>query len=190
MRDLAALRQSTPPPRRCGVVTTLWDDHRLVPEPPADADDDTVSAWAAQARWDIATGHAFLPFEWERVRGRLRSQGLRGPDTPEYLVSMAKGVAPVWDVLATDPGLLEDEVWRLFVPEEAVLRSLNSVEQYPPDAQWWSTTLAVLANRGHIDRERLRLDAVTARDASPRPPKARFYVRLIRFLDEDRRTSL
>lgn len=157
-----------------------------LPEPPLEASDDEVRDWAAQASWDAATGYTWMLDEWERIRGRLLRQRVRGPDTPEYLVTMAKGVAPVWDALDQDRALLDDEVWRLFEPEEAVLRALNAVEHYPPDSGWWSVNLAVLGNRHQLDAARLRDEAVWAKAECPWPSKARFYGRIIRYLDEGR----
>jgi hypothetical protein len=110
---------------------------------------------------------------WPLARRLARLGVIDRPDVPGYAtrfpVAIGKREWPPsgerrWvvtphDGLLADPGLLEDEVWRLFTV---------------PDAAWrldedWAEALARLAAEGHLDRDRLidaTLDAFT-RDFAP-----------------------
>jgi hypothetical protein len=181
-RELDELRASTAARRRCGLPRETSGEYDPLPEPGDTADASVVVAWAERACWDAAAGYTSVVSEWPRVRARLLRDGLVGPPTPEYLVLMVRGLAPLWDGLALDPALLTDEIWRLFQPEEAVLIALNGVEQYPPEGHWWSLNLASLATRGLIEASRLRDSCERAIDGCRWPGKTRFYKRTLKFL--------
>jgi len=137
--------------------------------------------------WRVATGDAWILDEWRRVRQRQREDQVPGPSTPEYLITMIRGASPIWVELEDDPLLLEDEVWRLFEPEEAVLIALNGTEMYEPEGGWWSLNIARMATLGQLDADRVRVGAEWAIANSARPSKNRAYKRILTFMDQGRR---
>ena len=93
----------------------------------------------------------------------LMPSGLRSAD-PGYTGCRESSIG-LADLLLADPGLLEDEVWRLFtVPEAGVaLEKEDRWSATPDDSEaadtaTWSQALTDLAADGHLDRDRL-LDA-------------------------------
>ena len=93
----------------------------------------------------------------------LMPSGLRRED-PDYTGYRESSPGPA-DLLLADPGLLEDEVWRLFTVPEAgtALEKEDRWIAMPDDngvasTATWSRALAQLAAEGHLDRDRL-LDA-------------------------------
>src|SRR5580693_4455984 len=141
---------------------------------------------------------------WALARELVRLGAIARPDLPEYTTLMPGGVflatqppgrrggpAPTpAEVLLGDPGLLDDEVWRLFTVPDAGL----TLEQADRTANWmqdiehaprqtWSESLAHLCALGKLDRDRL-LDACLgafSRDFSPH--RVAWYARLLRQLD-------
>jgi hypothetical protein len=125
---------------------------------------------------------------WPIARALVRLGAIRRPDVPQYTTAMVRSLYAAQyspgdvkilrhplDSLLADPGLLEDEVWRLFeVPDAANLfgarfrrRYENVMHEQCTGA--WLAALATLAERGHLDRDRL-LDAcldVFLRDFPP-----------------------
>jgi hypothetical protein len=114
---------------------------------------------------------------WPLARRLVRLGVIDRPDVPDYAtkfpLAIGEGrwageagwqwrVTP-YDGLRADPGLLEDEVWRLFTVPDAAWRLGKN---------WggnWADALARLAAEGHLDRDRLidaTLDAFT-RDFAP-----------------------
>jgi hypothetical protein len=103
---------------------------------------------------------------WNLARTLIRLGAIERPDLPEYTTKMPgalchrmRGGAGLgdWFVrhpltgLLDDPGLLEDEVWRLFtVPDAALMLAAGDGR--------WEDALVTLAERGRLDRDRL-LDA-------------------------------
>jgi hypothetical protein len=93
---------------------------------------------------------------WPLARRLVRLGAIGRPDVPEYTTKMPGGLSPgMWGSplggLLADPGLLDDEVWRLFTVPGAARELLEPAGQ-------WADALAVLAERGLLDRGRL-LDA-------------------------------
>jgi uncharacterized protein DUF6493 len=124
--------------------------------------------------------HGRFPFgipAWPLARRLVRLGAIARPDVPEYTTLMPQGVwhtpeVPDGDtrpadydltaVLLADPGLLEEEVWRLFtVPDAAKAlhdhdgRAGNWAELNGRRWQTWADGLAQLSERGHLDRGRL-----------------------------------
>jgi hypothetical protein len=107
---------------------------------------------------------------WPLARRLVRLGVVGRPDIPEYTTLMPAWVCDgmhddrsVLAALRADPGLLDEEVWRIFtVPgTEPQLRSLTSTRNWPRDTTQesaWTYALATLADEGTLDRGRL-LDA-------------------------------
>jgi hypothetical protein len=110
---------------------------------------------------------------WPLARRLVRLGVIDRPDVPGYATKFPSAIGePTWanrgqrqwsvtpyDGLLADPGLLEDEVWRLFTVPDAAWRLVED----------WAEALARLAAEGHLDRDRLidaMLDAFT-RDFAP-----------------------
>jgi len=139
---------------------------------------------------------------WPLARELVRLGAIARPGVPEYTTLMpsialrcprnpdgTRGPAPTpAQALLADPGLLEDEVWRLFtVPDAAlVLHQADRRADWMQAAGWWapgqtwSEGLAQLCVQGHLDRDRLLdacLDAFT-RDFVPN--RVSWYAVLLR----------
>jgi len=110
---------------------------------------------------------------WPLARRLVRLGIIDRPDIPQYATKFPSAIGePTWayggerrwvvspyDGLLADPGLLEDEVWRLFTVPNAAWRLDED----------WADALARLAAEDHLDRDRLidaTLDAFT-RDFAP-----------------------
>jgi hypothetical protein len=153
---------------------------------------------ARQPHWLSALPEALLvgrersPSSYRLVRALVREGMVESPEFPEYPLLMIHGVRAgdswmdgpsVVDCLRTDPGLLDDELWRLFRTEGAgkVLALHDRMLLMPyerPDIgeaiparpdHTWRHALITLADERLIDRSRL-LDATLAtffRDWTP-----------------------
>lgn len=126
---------------------------------------------------------------WMAARRLVRLGAIDRPEVPQYTTSLplqmwhidsgptgsGRLAMTVADALLADPGLLDEEVWRLFTVPDAG-RELQRLDSDPyigggerPIAGGWADSLAVLSERGHLDRGRLidaTLDAFT-RDFAP-----------------------
>lgn len=105
---------------------------------------------------------------WQIVRDLVRLGLIEKPDRPEYTTAMVAGIyawewrfdLPLTTPLHADPGLLDDEVWRLFsVPEAGAALSYSA----------WGEVLATLAAESAIPRGRL-LDACLGAFVRDFPP--------------------
>ena len=137
---------------------------------PADPEFDAIAGVLAdrRPRWlaDFVARKLHARFEtglssWTLARRLVRLGAIDRPDVPEYTTNMPGALRfserryGVWhdrpeivdplDALLADPGLLEDEVWRLFT--------------VPGAAAWlddsWADALVTLSERGRLDRGRL-----------------------------------
>lgn len=165
---------------------------------PSEADLDAVAGvladrrpeWLAEfvsRRLEASFSFGFDP--WLLARRLVRLGTIPRPEVPGYITRFPEHMwhvdcddygdcrltDTVADALLADPGLLEDEVWRLFtVPD--VARELQRFDTDRTMGQdglpfpgCWSDSLAVLSEDGHLDRDRLidaTLDAFT-RDFAP-----------------------
>jgi hypothetical protein len=113
---------------------------------------------------------------WPLARELVRLGVIARPDAPQYTTRMPamlpqrqlspddgwQPIVPLADALLADPGLLEEEIWRLFTVPDAAWELAKYGDE-------WPDALASLAERGHLDRSRLLdacLDAFT-RDFAP-----------------------
>ncbi len=123
---------------------------------------------------------------WQLARTLVRLGAIGRPDVPEYTTLMPRGALRVLpgrdgrptcqtpaEALLADPGLLEDEVWRLFAVPDAAAQLTEE----------WAQALAQLSADGHLDRDRLIdacLDAFT-RDFNPN--RVSWYATMLQQLD-------
>lgn len=113
---------------------------------------------------------------WPLARKLVKLGAITRPSVPEYTTLLPGGVlhravgrgrtheplpSPAQALLA-DPGLLEEEVWRLFTVPDAglVLEQADRRADWMLDRNWvpeqtWSEGLAQLSAQGHLDRGRL-----------------------------------
>ena len=115
---------------------------------------------------------------WSFVRGLVRDGLCRRPDEGDslrgYLRLMVSDLNPGWSRpgveyvplgvrLLADPGLLDDEIWRLFETDTNIFDDAwtRRHPQSPADYESWSDALVRLAGEGYVDRQRL-LDASLA----------------------------
>ncbi|HPU79637.1 DUF6493 family protein [Accumulibacter sp.] len=113
----------------------------------------------------------FPGVEWSFVRGLVRDGLCARPEEDGYVRLMVSGLNPGWSRkgeshvpvsarLLADPGLLEDEVWRLFATDTAAFSDAwqRNNPRRPENYESWSDALLRLADTGLLDRQRL-LDA-------------------------------
>jgi len=113
----------------------------------------------------------FPGVEWSFVRGLVRDGLCARPEEDGYVRLMVGGLNPGWSRkgeshlpvsarLLADPGLLEEEVWRVFATDTAAFSDawLRNNPRRPENYESWSDALLHLADAGRLDRQRL-LDA-------------------------------
>jgi len=131
--------------------------------------DDRRPPWLASFADQRLAGRNVGPDAWVIARRLVTLGAIERPVIPEYTTRMVVALRRyAWDEeggrtfthlkpadgLLADPGLLEDEVWRLFTTP-GVTRGLRpGSPRYPG----WEDALAALAEQGRLDRGRL-LDA-------------------------------
>lgn len=128
------------------------------------------------------------------MRALVREGVVETPRNPGYILAMINGLdsrkTTVLDALRADPGLLEDEVWRLFEVEGAGETSLAAHDKYSSEARTWSTALSTLSEEGALSRQRMLDDTLTALRADWAPFRAgwlsRFHEQLEPTLEERR----
>jgi len=168
-----------------------WDDADAELEAVVGILDDRRPVWLAEfVRRSLTEPFFHGVSPWPLARRLVTRGAIDRPDVAEYTTRMPSalwGAERVADeaeyrcrqvttpaqALVGDPGLLEDEVWRLFtVPD--VAKELAELEVTEGNwlegpVQTWSQALALLSEQGHLDRGRLIdacLDAFT-RDFAP-----------------------
>jgi hypothetical protein len=174
-----------------------------------DDDASTVAAILADRRpaWlaDLADRHLQQwpggVAAWPLARALVRLGAIPRPDVPEYATLMPGGACrrkrgadgrstsqtPA-EALLADPGLLDDEVWRLFTVPDAAFElekagSHSWVNGARVPGQTWAEGIAELAGAGLLDRDRLLdacLDAFT-RDFNPN--RVGWYADLLKKLE-------
>jgi hypothetical protein len=116
---------------------------------------------------------------WQVVRDLVRRGLIEKPDRPEYTTAMVAGISrwesgherTVLTALRADPGLLDDEVWRLFSTPEAGAELDNRYTV-------WEEAFRTLAAEGTINTGRL-LDACLDAFIRDFPPNhVGWYLRL------------
>ena len=119
------------------------------------------------ARWGLG-----VP-TWTLARRLVRLGVIGRPNAAEYTTHMPWALHHITELgghrrrltatpaeeLLADPGLLEEEIWRLFTVPDAA-REVERLERWWPDGepipgQSWAESLVALASQGHLDRGRL-----------------------------------
>jgi hypothetical protein len=142
---------------------------------------------------------------WPLARALVRLGAISRPDAPEYTTLMPSGAQ--WDTdsddkgrvhqrwppptpaqaLLADPGLLEDEVWRLFTVPDAgkALADQDRVGEWSEVSGWtkpkqtWAQGLAELCADGHLDRDRLLDACLDAFTHDFNPNRVAWYVGML-----------
>jgi Family of unknown function (DUF6493) len=138
---------------------------------------------------------------WPLARALVRLGVIPRPEVPEYITLMPgsacrrkRGADGRWisqtpaEALLSDPGLLDDEVWRLFTVPDAAYALEKARSREWTDGAWvegqtWAEGIAELTGAGLLDRDRLLdacLDAFT-RDFNPN--RVGWYANLLNKLE-------
>ncbi|MEM8733516.1 MAG: DUF6493 family protein [Planctomycetota bacterium] len=115
--------------------------------------------WAPQFA-DLLLEGSFYWGWWKTVREMVRLKLCPKPDNPRYYTGMIGGLSGrfqrrvnVRKELEADPGLLKDEVWKLFEYEGEGENTLANVDRFQRTG--WCATLVQLAAEKKIPRKRL-----------------------------------
>ncbi len=139
----------------------------LLAVPPSDEEDAAVALVVAlDPSWRPEWAEAIVAVATQRfslARRLVRDGVCRKPTSDAYTLGLleratfqhGRGLRPLGEQLLDDPGLLEDEVYRLFVVEGSGELSLAAHDKYSGAPQRWDSMLADLAARGHLSRVRL-----------------------------------
>lgn len=121
---------------------------------------EAVLSWGGAER-----RHWGLGARWPLVRRLVRAGLCERPRSSDYINGMIVNLSSyadrrsVLENLRADPGLLDDEVWRIFETEpDRGTYSLLPIEPSGSSDHRWDTALVTLAEEGRISRARL-LDA-------------------------------
>ena len=131
---------------------------------------------------DMIGGIAEPPFEhrarWHRQRGSEENEIRRLPEEVAYYEQRSERT--IAKVLDADPGLLDDEVWRLFRVRGRPSRMLHPSSQamYPLSGEDWAATLVDLVDRERIDRVRLLRETLAAIGRNFPPTQLRWCIAL------------
>ena len=190
--------------RAIGYFHGSWEEADAEVEAAAGVLDDRRPEWLATfVQGDLTAQFHSGVGPWPLARKLVRLGAIDPPDVGQYTTLMPQamwrtealpGPEYHWrqvktpaQALLDDPGLLDDEVWRLFTVPDAA-KELEGFE--PESGEWiegpvqtWSQALAQLAEQGYLDRDRLIdacLDAFT-RDFAPN--RVAWYAIMHRRLD-------
>ena len=115
------------------------------------------------------------------MRTLVRDGVVETPRNPGYILAMINGLdsrkTTVLDAMRADPGLLKDEVWRLFEVEGAGETSLAAHDKYSSEASTWSTAINTLAEEGELSRQRILDETLNALRADWAPFRAGWFSR-------------
>ena len=128
---------------------------------------------------------------WPLVRSVVRDGLCRKPTSDAYIISMFYSInsrsasedKTLRDELLGDPGLLEDEVWRLFQVAGSEEGSLASNDSRSPAARRWDQTLIALSREGRLSRDRLLDASLEALSRDFRPYLAAWFSRFHELLE-------
>ncbi len=121
-------------------------------------------------------------FRWRLCREFVRRGLCPKPDDPRYHTGMITGLIDrsnrgertALDSLRDDPGLLKDEVWRLFEYEGEADNTLANVDRW--EASNWSGALVTLSKEGELPRGKLLDSALGALELGFNHYRARWFL--------------
>jgi hypothetical protein len=139
---------------------------------------------------------------WPLIRQLVREGYCDAPRSPRYIDKMLQvlpsqaqwarpggkvvpderkdGRVSLKDMLLTDPGLLEQEIWRIFETEPGPggIQLFTSQVRGVPDEKTWDGALVELASEGRISRERLLDATLDGLSRDLHEMRARWFARL------------
>lgn len=140
----------------------------------ADRQPDWLSDWA---EFELARNIGI----WPAVRALVRTGLIPRPATEFYVLGMIAApcrTMPPRELLARDPQLLQDELWRLFEHEGSGELSLAAYDKYVSSALSWFDAFLAMAADGTIDRNRLLSVSLDALERDFAPFRAGWFSRL------------
>ncbi|MDY0164898.1 MAG: DUF6493 family protein [Thermoguttaceae bacterium] len=137
---------------------------------------DWVGRWAL----DLLEGQHYW-HRWGLVRRLINAGLMEKPDHLNYYLGMISGCQSRFDDddtlrqrLLDDPGLLDDEVWRLFEYEGGGENSLANWDRYARGSKW-SDVLLAFAREGRLSRTRLLECSLEALERDFNAYRARWF---------------
>lgn len=128
---------------------------------------------------------------WTFLRRLVRSGACPRPDGDAYIVRMVRSRLDAWgrdspalaDQLKADPGLLEEEIWRIFEVDPAegglFIYDESSWGATSPGSSSWGPTLVRLASEGVLDRFRLLRSSLETLRRGIQLKDVAFHMRLV-----------
>lgn len=146
---------------------------------------DRDPAWLAEWADHLVRGRPYLDTRnWPLVRRLVREGRIQRPSSPRYVLAMIGGLGtPLVEQLRADPGLLEHEVWQLFVNDGIGDCSLANEDRW--GAGNWAGAFVELARDGDLDRQRLLDASLSALHRDLNRSRARWFTRLFDALEPD-----
>jgi Family of unknown function (DUF6493) len=125
---------------------------------------------------------------WPIARRMIRDGLCPAPTSTTYLEGMlAALISESWErkkdlkaLLLEDPGLLEDEIWRIFEcePRPGSIQLLSSYDQGEHGRYSWAQALVELAREGKVPRARLLAATLAGLERDFHDQRARWFVAL------------
>jgi hypothetical protein len=157
-------------------------------------DDPTVYRILVDRRpsWTADWAHRMLDSEvywwhWKLVRDLVRAGRIPQPQHPNYFLGMISGMAEsrhqrdenatMDQYLLSDPGLLEDEFWRLFEFDGNGVNSLANWDRWNSQISWLDAILRLM-NQGRLSRDRLLDCSLDALERDFNHYRARWFAQL------------
>lgn len=120
------------------------------------------------------------PGWWQIVRNLIRQRLIVRPPIELYTLGMIgfpRHRGPLQDVFASDPELLQEDIWLIFEVEGNGENSLAAVDKYTRPEFRWSTELCKLAAENKLSRERLLNSTLQALGRDFAPFRAGWFAR-------------
>ena len=130
---------------------------------------------------ELQLGRSYFWNSWRLCRELVRRGQCAKPDNPRYYTGMITGVVRrrsrgetnALRELRKDPGLLKDEIWRLFEYEGEGDNTLANVDRW--EKSNWSGALVTLSKEGKLPRAKLLDSAIDALELGFNHYRARWF---------------
>lgn len=130
---------------------------------------------------DLLLGRSYFWNSWRLCRELVRKGYCQKPDNPRYFTGMITGLVGRWSrgetnalaELKKDPGLLKDEVWRLFEYDGEDDNTLANIDRWEDSN--WSGAFVTLADEGKLSRAKLLDSALGALELGFNHYRARWF---------------